>query len=184
MLMYGLVAAALAVRTPPVDTVAVYATILREVRMRHPDVPVVLAETRSGVECMPHCGAIFQNGPEPGQRAHAENPRDHSREVIRRLREQALIDTTCAVPADVFGCGTIHPGHLFVALGEIRESPPGGPRPEAEGFWVRVALLEPEGAASGSDASATPDAYGIWTLVRREADCSWTVVKILPAFSI
>ena len=174
-----LLAAGLAMQTGPLpDSAAIYSVLLRGVRAENPGVPVVLAETRSGVECMPHCGAILDG--EPGVEA-AEHTAEHGAELAKTLRERGLIEATCRASPNTFGCAG-HPGHIFVGLGEISERPRSGPPPVEGPYWVKVALLLPCGASCASAGPAHLDAFGYWALVRRRADGTWHMVRRLPAF--
>lgn len=185
--MLLLLMAVLGVQAAPApDTVEIYSAVLEATRAEVPGVPVVLAETRSGVACMPHCGARLRSpGESPGPEERVE-PQDHSGAVLQRLLGRGLIQATCEVPESTFGCAG-RPGHVFVGLGEIQASPPRGPGPEAGGLWVRAAFLVPcmtRCAASDTGRPRTPDAYGYWYLLRPGETGRWRVIKRLPAFFI
>lgn len=171
---------------PEPDSVQVYAAILTQVRAAYPDLPVLLSETRAGVECMPHCGARLRD-PDGGVFRLAEVPTgDHSPELLRRLKDLSLVDSTCLVQERVFGC-LRHPRFLFVALGEISEAPKRGPAPVAESVWVRTAFLVPcrvDCRERSADEPYFPDAFGLWFLLRPRPDGSWEVVRTVPAFAI
>lgn len=177
--------AALSLQQPPVDTAAVYAGVLEVVRAERPALPVVLARTRSGVACMPLCGAGLRDPdrpPEPERNSIAAT--EHSPAVIRRLMERGLVDATCDAAPRTFGCRGFRE-HLFVALGEVQESPVAGPRPVEGGVWVKVALLAPCGERCpkpGSDEPYFPDGYGLWYLLKPGEDGSWKVAERMPAF--
>lgn len=163
-------AAALSVHGgPQVDSLAIYAALLQEVRTHYPGVPVVLAQTRSGVACMPLCGARLRDpdAPAPADTTPGPAPVAHSDGLLRQLRERALIDATCRVPADTFGCEGTFPGYIFAGLGEIQESPPRGPPRVEGGVWVKLALLVPcttNCRTPGPDEPYFPDAFGYWSL--------------------
>jgi hypothetical protein len=185
MLMKFLVVALASLHEPSVDTAAVYSVLLQDVRAHHPGLPVVLAETRSGVDCMPLCGATYQGAPLAREGEHGRDPPEsHSAALLRDLRSRGLAEATCVVPERTFGCRD-HPGHLFVGLSEIREKPPHGPSPVDGGWWVRVAVLVPCRENCGSrqaNEPQFPDGYGYWTLLRRGADGAWRLVGRQPAF--
>jgi hypothetical protein len=169
--------------TLPADTAAAYVVILEQIRAEHPGLPVVLAETRSGVACMPHCGARAAGGHRTGDRRDTTSSW-HSAEVIRQLRDAGLVQATCEVPERTFGC-TGYPGHLFVALGEMQESPPRGPRRVDGGLWVKAAILVPgKEPCLPRDPGEPyyPDGFGYWFLLVPQEDGAWKSVKRLPAF--
>jgi hypothetical protein len=171
---------------PPIDSAAVYAPILEELRAEYPHLPIVLSETRSGVECMPHCGAELRE-PDGGwvPRSAAEAV-DHSSALIEALRSGGLVDASCPVQPRVFGCAD-HPRHLFVALGEISARPAAGP-PEVEGaVWVKVAILVPcdiRCPSADPDEPYFPDGFGLWYLLQPDRAGGWQVVRRTPAFFI
>jgi hypothetical protein len=177
-----LVAALALLQGTPQDTTDIYSVVLREIRTEYPGLPVVLAETRSGVACMPHCGAQLR---EPDQTARPEerDPRVdvHSAATVQQLRERGLVQETCAVQQNTFGCGPA--GNLFVGLGSIEESPRNGPPPVEGALWVKAAVLVPC-TKSGGGGCRIPEAMGWWFLVSAAAGCEWNVVRRLPAFAI
>jgi hypothetical protein len=165
------------------DSVAIYSVILEQVRADHPGTPVVMAETRSGVSCMPHCGAALAG--EPPRHAR-EAQTSHSRQSIRRLRKRGLINATCPPVRGTFGCPG-HPRHIFVGLGDIAQNPPDGPPAANGGYWVKVALLVPCAAdcASRGEESAHPNGFGYWAFVQRPTTGgTWCVTRRLPAFAL
>lgn len=169
-----------------VDSAAVYELLLHDVRATHPQMPIVLAETRSGVACMPHCGARVTGEFANDERGHLRAAVNHSPGLLAELRRRGLIDATCTVPEATFGCGG-HPGHLFVALGAVESAPAHGPAHVRGAFWVRVAVLVPcttNCPASGSPDNYFPDAYGTWYLVARVADGRWAIKARQPAFAV
>ena len=168
------------------DTAAAYTAVLRQIRTEYAELPVVLAETRSGVACMPHCGAELR---EPGQSkpvvSASAPPEDHSPGVVRVLREHDLVQATCAVRQASFGCAD-HPDHLFVGLGALEERPRRGPPPVEGAFWLKAAILVPGTCASTpGQGRNVPEAVGWWFLVSPAGtDGEWRVVRRLPAFAI
>jgi hypothetical protein len=174
-------------QSPGLDSAHVYAAILTHVRAGYPELPIVLSETRAGVACMPHCGAILRDADAPAPGAPAPTPSgDHSPRLLHRLHDLGLIEATCPVEARMFGCRS-HPGHLFVALGEIEDAPSRGPQPEAGGMWVRAAFLVPcirDCRERVPDEPYFPDAFGLWFLLKCGADGAWEVVRTVPAFSV
>ena len=184
--MLMLILAALGLSTGaqlPPDSVAIYSVVLQQVRADHPGTPVVMAEARSGVACMPSCGASLVGDTQP--RAH-EIQTSHSRELSRTLRERGLIDATCPPVPDTYGCPS-HPRHLFVGLGDISRNPANGPPAENDGYWVKVAVLVPCAAdcMSRAQASEHADGFGYWALVQRASEGGmWRVTRRLPAFAI
>lgn len=184
MLAYVLAATLTMLQGTPVDTASTYGAVLNDIRTSHPGLPVVLAESRSAVQCMPHCEARLRQ-PDGGA---ASNPSsvplsNHSQSLIRTLREMGLVQEWCKVPDGAFGCDG-HPDHLFVGLGEISEAPAGGP-PKVEGaLWVKAALLVPGASSCEADDRTCrhPDGYGIWYLVGPEKDGTVKVLQRLPAF--
>lgn len=182
MLSILVIAALAAFSEPKVDTAAVYAAVLSDIRAEHPGVPIVLAETRTGVECMPHCGARFQENALSAAAGPAGTPRVHGAGVIRSLRHRELIDATCTVKPRVFGC-LGYAGHIFVGLGEISGSPRYGP-PEVKGaYWVQVALLVPCKVRCEA-GRASPDGFGYWVLVHQQNDGSWRTGRRQPTFAL
>jgi hypothetical protein len=177
--------AAFALQQPAVDTAAVYAGVLEVVRAEHPELPVVLARTRSGVACMPLCGAGLRapdQPPEPERDSIVAT--EHSSALIGRLMERGLVDAACDVAPRTFGCRGFRE-HLFVALGEVQESPVEGPRRVEGGVWMKVALLAPCGERCpkpGSDEPYFPDGYGLWYLLKPGDDGAWRVAQRMPAF--
>ena len=178
---------AFALQLTPVDSAAVYATLLERLRAEYPEFPVVLAETRSGVGCMPICGAALR---EPDRPAPPPAPpveaRAHSPELIGRLRSRGLVDATCEARALTFGCKG-YPRHLFVALGEIQPTLPQGRRPVEGGVWVRMAVLVPcttDCPRPGSTDPYFPNGYGLWFLLTPGENGAWEVVGREPWFAI
>jgi hypothetical protein len=171
---------------PAVDSVAVYSAILSQVRSEYPGQEITLSETRSGVECMPHCGAMLRDpggvAPEP---AVGPAPVNHSPGLLRALRQRRRIEATCAVRPDDFGCSE-QPRRLFVALGEISSAPRRGPAPVEGGVWVQVAFLVPDACGTGTRAaeSSFPDAFGYWYLLRQNDDGAWIVIQRAPWFAV
>ncbi|HEX8452781.1 MAG TPA: hypothetical protein VF647_11835 [Longimicrobium sp.] len=171
---------------PPVDSASVYALLLQGVRAEYADARIVLSETRSGVGCMPHCGASVPDEspitPEPRQ----ANEATHGPALVAQLREKKLIDGTCSVSPRVYGCAEAT-NAVFVGLGEIAERPEGSPPPAEGPYWVRVAILDmrrsPPSRQADEDA-AHPVGFGYWALVREQEDGTWRVVRRLPAFSL
>lgn len=173
------------------DSTEVYAAILQEVRREYRGLPVVLAETRAGVACMPHCGARLRDpdgavAPEAPEAQLADG--DHSPELLRVLRSRGLIDHVCAVDASRLGCSG-YPGNLFVALGELSAAPTGGPAPVDGAVWVKAAVLVPCTYArrcprAGSDDPYFPDAFGIWFLLAPDPDGTWRIIRRVPAFFV
>jgi hypothetical protein len=166
----------------PVDTTAIYSAVLAQLHTEYPATPFVLAETRSGVACMPHCGVAFR-GASPGDSSTAQ---DHSPALMEQLRQAGLIDATCTVPERTFGCAG-PAGHIFVALGEVQTSPPDGPPAVEGGYWVKVALLVPcaRGCApADSGDGAMPNGFGYWELVKQDDRGAWQVARRLPAFAL
>lgn len=184
MIAMLVVAVALLQTVPVPDTAEVYTVVLQEVRNDYPALPVVLAESRSGVACMPHCGADLRDA---GQTALPErleaDPMTHSPALLARLRERGVVQATCVVEPASFGCAG-HPGHLFVGLGTIQRAPPGGPPAVQDAFWVKAALLAPSAADGGDDGCGVPDALGWWFLVTPTERGEWRIVRRLPAFAI
>lgn len=177
-----LVAALALLHGTPQDTTGIYSVVLREIRTEYPGLPVVLAETRSGVACMPHCGAQLR---EPDQTAGPESRNAgtdvHSAATVQQLRELGLVQETCGVQQNTFGCGPA--GHLFVGLGSIEQSPHNGPPPVRGGLWVKAAVLVPC-TESEHEGCSVPEALGWWFLVSADSGCEWSVVRRLPAFAI
>lgn len=174
--------------SPPVvthvDTAAIYSVLLRKVRDAYPGLPILLAETRSGVACMPHCGARFRGG--AGGTEPPTSSQDHSPALIQLLRDRGLVQATCIVPERTFGC-LGHPGELFIGLGEIQTAPPRGPLPVEGGVWVKVALLVPCETDCRTPAPGEPyfpDGFGLWFLLKPRADATWEVVGSEPAFAL
>jgi len=186
MLMVGLILA-LGVQQPPaVDSISVYAEILKQVRTEFPAQPVALAKTRSGVECMPLCGAHLRD---PDGTAAPVTPSpdiEHSAALLDSLRARGVIEESCAVREGWYGCPD-YPEHLFVALGEITTHPIRGPEPVAGGIWVKVALLVPcigDCATRRTSDRYHPDAFGYWYLLRQGADGAWGIVRRAPGFTV
>lgn len=177
-----LVAALALLQGPSRDTSEIYSVVLRELRAGHPGLPVVFAETRSGVACMPHCGAQLR---EPGQTARLEErnvpPTLHPAATIQQLRSRGLVQETCLPELGSFGCGPA--GHLFVALGSIEKSPSDGPPPVEGALWVKAAVLVPCTESEG-ERCRVPEGLGWWFLVSFAAGCEWSVLRRLPAFAI
>jgi hypothetical protein len=177
-----LVAALALLHGTPQDTTDIYSIVLREIRTEYPDLPVVLAETRSGVSCMPHCGAQLRElGQTVGPEERTADTDVHSAATVQQLRELGLVQETCEVQQNTFGCGPA--GHLFVGLGSIEKSPRNGPPPVEGALWVKAAVLVPC-AASGGEECRVPEALGWWFLVSADSGCEWSVVRRLPAFAI
>ena len=185
------VAAALGIGAPApadtgaVDTVAIYSIVLADLHADYPRGSFVLAETRSGVECMPACGAGLRDpdtAAKPSPQATASI--DHSPALIARLRRAGLIDATCPVRDRTYGCRAAR-GRIFVALGEVEDNPRGPPWNGKDGeYWVKVALLSP-GPPDPCEAEAgTADGFGYWMFVKREDSGRWRLVQRLIAFSI
>lgn len=179
-----LAASLLPLRQPSVDSAAVYSAILTQVRAEHPALPVALAETRSGVACMPHCGARLRDADAAAPAAEERVGESHSAVLLSALTERGLVDRTCAVRPRVFGCPDA-PAHLFVALGEISAEPPEGPPPVPGGVWVRAAFLVPceRDCTRAPGEPYFPDAFGSWFLLEADACGAWRVVRRLPAFA-
>lgn len=173
---------------PVLDTAEVYAPILQEVRRQYRGIPIALAETRSDVECMPHCGAQLRD---PGSAFQPDTARariDHSESVLRSLRARGLIDVSCRVREMTFGCGD-YPGFLFVALGAVSPAPVGGPAQVDGAVWVKAAFLVPcmyAGRCPRPDSHDPyfPDATGVWFLLQPGTDGEWQVIRRVPAFAI
>ena len=186
MLRIGLLLA-LAVQPPsPVDSLAVYSEILEQVRAEFPARPVALARTRSGVDCMPLCGVRLRDPDGSAADAVASAPDiDHSATLLDSLRARGLIEATCAVREEWYGCPEF-PEHLFVALGEITDRPKQGPEAVAGGVWVKVALLVPctgDCAARRASERYHPDALGYWYLLRQGTSGTWAIVRRAPGFT-
>ena len=187
MLKIGLLFLALGGWQPPaVDSLAVYSEILEEVRTEFPGRAVALAKTRSGADCMPLCGARLRD---PDGVAGAMTPADaasevsHSPALLDSLRTRGLIEHACATREGWYGCPD-HPEHLFVALGEITTHPKRGPAPEADGVWVKVALLVPcTDHCSQTGGHAHPDAMVYWYLLRQAPGGAWEIVRRAPGFT-
>ena len=171
--------------SPPVDSAAVYTLIIQGVRAEHPGARMILSETRSGVSCMPHCGASAPDGTPIGSRTRPADETTHSPSLVAELREKKLIDGTCSVTPRVFGCPEAARS-VFVGLGEIAERPEGSP-PAVEGsYWVRVAILDlrPSPCSTERDSEdAHPEGFGYWALMRQQPDGTWRLVRRMPAFS-
>src|SRR5687768_8713504 len=129
MLTIGLLIALTMQQPPVVDSVLVYSEILAQVRAEFPARAVALATTRSGVECMPLCGAGLRD-PDGGTSDIVDSAPEitHSTELLNSLRSRGLVEDTCEVREGWYGCPD-HPEHLFVALGEITTRPRRGPEP-------------------------------------------------------
>lgn len=186
MLTIGLLLLALGARQPPaVDSLAVYAEILEQVRTEFPGRAVALAKTRSGVDCMPLCGVRLRDpdGAVDTTVVAVAPGADHSLALLDSLRARGLIESACAVRQGWYGCPD-YPEHLFVALGEIAANPKNGPRPAADGVWVKVALLVPSTESCGpAREPCHPDALGYWYLLRQAGDGTWTIVRRAPGFT-
>ena len=170
----------------PVDSLEIYSALLQKIRGAYPGFPVLLAETRSGVACMPHCGATYRGRPVDERSTNAVEPQDHSPELLRRLLDRGLVQATCVVPERTFGC-LGRRGQIFVGLGEIQASPPGGPRPVEGGVWVKVVLLLPctvDCRPREPGEPYFPDGFGLWFLLKPHGDATWEVVTTEPAFSL
>jgi hypothetical protein len=186
MFTVGLLFLALGAQQPPaVDSLAVYARILDQVRTEFPARPVALATTRSGVDCMPLCGVRLRD-PDAAvdTTVMASAPgADHSAALLDSLRTRGLIERTCAVRQGWYGCPD-YPEHLFVALGEIVTHPVNGPASVEDGVWVKVALLVPSTGSCGQTREPChPDAMGYWYLLRQEAGGTWVIVRRAPGFT-
>jgi hypothetical protein len=172
--------------SPSPDSAAVYTLLLQGVRTEHPDARIILSETRSGVRCMPHCGASSSAETPPDSRERPADETRHGPSLVAALREKKLIDGTCPVTPRVFGCPEAARS-VFVGLGEIAERPEGSP-PAVEGsYWVRVAILDrhPSPCSSETDPEdSEPEGFGYWALVRRQPDGTWRLVRRMPAFSV
>lgn len=171
----------------PVDSLAVYSAILSQVKEEFPGHQIALAETRSGVDCMPLCGVSLRD-PDTHTNSPATRPADvaHSRQLMDALRSRGLVDETCRVEEGWYGCRA-YPGYLFVALGQITARPPRGPDPVEGGVWIKVALLVPCGErCTGPDADemSHPEAFGYWYLLQPNSDGGWSVVRRAPAFAV
>lgn len=179
--------AAFALQVTPVDSVAVYATLLERVREAYAAFPVVLSEA-SDVECMPICGAVLRDPDRSADPSAAPRMprREHAPELLDRLRSRGLVDATCQAVALVFGCKG-YPRHLFVAMGEIESNPVRGPRPVEGGVWVRVALLVPcttRCPQPGSTDPYFPDGFGLWFLLNPDENGAWAVARTAYWFAI
>jgi hypothetical protein len=185
MLTFGLLLTLAVLQPPAVDSLAVYAAILEQVRGEFPARPVALARTRSGVECMPLCGVRTRDPDGTAETVLVAPEVEHSAELLDSLRARRLIDDTCAVREGVYGC-IDYPQHLFIALGEITAHPKRGPEPVGDGVWVQVALLIPcavDCAAQQGRTGYHPDAFGYWYLMRPGCDGTWTIVRRAPGFT-
>ncbi len=161
----------------------IYTAVLQELRNAYPALPVVLAETRSGTACMPHCGARLRAPEQAGPEQTADpGSVDHSGALLESLRERGVVQAVCEVKPGVFGCAE-HPDHLFVGLGELERSPERGPPPVEGGFWIKAAVLVPSSAGAKGDACDGPEALGWWFLVVPGED-GWRVARRLPAFAV
>lgn len=167
------------------DSVEIYSAILRQVEAEYPGQRVVLAETRSGVRCMPVCGVALHD-PEGSPVPSAPTPEvSHSPGLLRELRDRGLIDATCAVQERFFGCEG-YSGHLFVALGQIEHTPRFGPVPVDRGLWVQTAFLVPCASAVRdvpSGKSCHPEMFGYWYLLVPSENGTWTVARRHPGFT-
>jgi hypothetical protein len=185
MLKIGLMLLGLGAHQPPdVDSVAVYAEILRQVRTEFAADSLVLAKTRSGVDCMPMCGARLRSPDGAGSIVTDSAQIQHSVALLDSLRALRLVEYTCAVRDQWYGCPD-YPEHLFVALGEITSEPRRGPEPVMGGVWVKVALLVPC-KADRPDPAGDPchaDALGYWYLLQQKAGGGWTIVRRAPGFT-
>jgi hypothetical protein len=187
MLRIGLLLALSVQHPPTVDSLAVYSAILEQVRAEFPARAVALAQTRSGVDCMPLCGVQLRDPGNGAIEAVASAPPDvdHSVALLDSLRARGLIQDACAVREGWYGCPEL-PEHLFVALGEITSQPRRGPEPVTEGVWVKVALLVPctgECTARRASEHYHPEAFGYWYLLRQEADGTWVIIRRAPGFT-
>ena len=175
------VGAPAAADTGAVDTFAVYSIVLAELHADHPRGSFVLAETRSGVECMPRCGAGLRDPDTAAKpQAQAAASIDHSPALIARLRRAGLVDATCPVRDRTFGCRAAR-GRVFLALGEVEDNPPGPPWNGKDGeYWVKVALLLAPGPCGGPSEGDAWMADGVvyWMFVKRE-EGRWRLVQRL-----
>lgn len=187
MLRIGLLLALGMQQQPTVDSLGVYSAILEQVRAEFPARAVALANTRSGVDCMPLCGVHLRDPGNGAAEAVASPPPDanHSAALLDSLRARGVIQDACAVQEGWYGCPEF-PEHLFVALGDITSQPTRGPEPVTEGVWVKVALLVPcTGDCTARRASEHyhPETFGYWYLLRQGADGTWVIIRRAPGFT-
>jgi hypothetical protein len=102
--------------SPPMDSAAVYTLLLHEVRAEHADARIILSETRSGVSCMPHCGASAPDGTLIDSQTGPGIEVTHGPSLVAKLREEKLIDGTCPVTPRVFALVPEAAKSVFVGL--------------------------------------------------------------------
>lgn len=170
MILLAMLAAALASPpSPPVDTVAAYATVLRDVRAALPGAPVALADSQSVLECTPWCD-------------HPDLP-TVSRRTVEVLQQRGLLQAICPrSPSGALGCDTPLRGEVVVALGRLRSDPLDlrrYPHPEFRTWpqrpgdeWVDVMTIPPCPECRGPEVTVTryflrPHGCGGWTILHR-----------------
>lgn len=160
---------------PAMDTVAVYAAVLQEIRAEYPGRSVVLSETRSDVECMPRCsGTVWsEDGKEP------VTWEEHAAELVQQLKHRGLVDATCRTRESVLGCRD-YSGHLFVALGTIQGDTPQPGTGEDAGVWILAVTHAGCSTPMGEKGCRFFDAMGIRYLVKKDEAGVWKVVRRRP----
>jgi hypothetical protein len=153
MIAFALATLLLSRARPPVDTAAVYAAVVREVRAGHPTLQVALATS-------------VREAFEPSPSA----PREHSPAVLRKLRSSGLVDATCTVPPNYVSCSG-QETRMSLALGGIRVQERAVAEVPAGAVWVMASVILP---CAGE--CRTPTASGVLYLLTQGRD-GWRVVS-------